>query len=67
MFKYRDVDDLAKKTEELFLHPEKAVEMGMNAYELSKTLYSSEEHYERLMGIFKKVIDRTKAVKDGAV
>lgn len=67
LFKYRDVDDLAKKTEELFLHPEKAVEMGMNAYELSKTLYSSEEHYERLMGIFKKVIDRTKAVKDGAV
>lgn len=56
LFKYQDTNDLFQKCNELIAHPEKAIEMGQNAYKHIETLYSAKEHYSQLMNIFQKVL-----------
>lgn len=56
LFKYRDTNDLIQKCNELVNHPDKAIEMGQNAYKHIETLYSAKEHYSQLMNIFQKVL-----------
>lgn len=56
LFKYQDINDLFQKCNELIAHPEKAIEMGQNAYKHIETLYSAKEHYSQLMNIFQKVL-----------
>lgn len=56
LFKYQDTNDLIQKCNELVNHPDKAVEMGQNAYRHIETLYSPKTHYSTLIKVFQKVL-----------
>ena len=56
-FKYGDVDDLRTKIQYMFEHTEDARRMGENGYQLIGTKYSPGTHYNRLMEVFKKVLE----------
>lgn len=54
-FKYKDIDDLRNKIHWIFEHQNEAKKMGENGFELVKTCYSPETHYDALIRLFTKV------------
>lgn len=57
-FKYADLDDFRKKITYMFEHPEEAKVMGKNGYKLIESKYSPETHYQSLMRVFDKVLNK---------
>lgn len=57
-FNYADVDDFREKIEWMFEHQDDAKKMGEEGYKLIETKYSPKIHYNMLMNLFKKVIDK---------
>lgn len=57
-FKYADLDDFRKKITYMFEHPEEAKVMGENGYKLIESKYSPETHYQSLMRVFDKVLNK---------
>lgn len=55
-FKYKDIADLRRCIKYMYENPDKAKEMGDNAYEDLVKLYSPELHYNRLIAIFNSLI-----------
>ncbi len=56
-FEMGDSDDLSSKIEYLGNHVDKAIEMGKNAGVFVKQELNAETHYQKLMEIYKKVIE----------
>lgn len=57
-FKYADLDEFRKKITYMFEHPEEAKVMGENGYKLIESKYSPETHYQSLMRVFDKVLNK---------
>ncbi len=57
LFKLKDVEDLRSKIKYLFENPGINKQLGENAFDKLNKEYSSTEHYKKLMGLFKKVVD----------
>lgn len=57
-FKYADIEDFREKIRWMFEHQEEAKKMGENGYKLIETVYSPEAHYETLMSIFEKLVNK---------
>ena len=57
-FKYADLDDFRKKITYMFEHPEEAKVMGENGHKLIESKYSPETHYQSLMRVFDKVLNK---------
>jgi len=57
-FKYADIEDLKKKIIWMFEHPEDTRAMGEEGYKLIETKYSPEIHYQSLMTLFRRVLQK---------
>ena len=56
-FKYANVEDLKVKVAYMFEHPEEAKVMGENAYIDLVSQYSPNVHYEKLISLFKLMVN----------
>ena len=57
-----DADDLAKKVEWAWAHPEAMREMGRNARAEYEAKYTAERNYEMLMDVYQQAIQEAKAI-----
>ena len=55
-FRYGDTGDFRQKIRIMFDNPDKARQMGENAYKLLLESYSPETHYAELMELFKNIL-----------
>jgi glycosyltransferase involved in cell wall biosynthesis len=56
LFDSGDVDDLAEKINYLLINKNLVVKMGRNARKMVEEKYNENIHYERLMGVYKKLL-----------
>jgi glycosyltransferase involved in cell wall biosynthesis len=59
-----DADDLARKVEWAWAHPDEMREMGINARAEFVAKYTAEKNYEILIAIYESVINNRKALSD---
>lgn len=59
-FKYADLEDFRNKIQWMFEHQDEAKRMGEAGYKLVETIYSPETHYETLMKVFVKIVNKKK-------
>lgn len=60
LFEPGNPDDLAEKISYLYENPDKALEMGEYARKCVEEKYNEENHYNRLMEIYKRAIEQNK-------
>jgi glycosyltransferase involved in cell wall biosynthesis len=59
-----DADDLARKVEWAWAHPDEMREMGINARAEFEAKYTAEKNYEMLIAIYESVINNRKALSE---
>ncbi|OGV96711.1 hypothetical protein A2W24_04440 [Microgenomates group bacterium RBG_16_45_19] len=60
LFETRSVRDLVDKLKRLYQDPHKVREYGKNARKLVEEKYSTEKYYPRLLGLYQKLLDRSR-------
>ena len=55
VYKFDDIDDLSNKMKIFFEDPNLAKKYGKNAKEEAKELYGKENHYQKIVNIYKKI------------
>ncbi|MBN1254713.1 MAG: glycosyltransferase family 4 protein [Deltaproteobacteria bacterium] len=58
LFEPKNIDDLKEKIQHLLNNPGKIIEMGKRARQKAEERYGSELHYEKLIGVFHKVLGK---------
>lgn len=61
LFRYRDAADLRRCVEYMHDNPNEAERMGQNAYATLREKFNPELHYQRLMEVFQKALDKKTA------